>query len=67
MIWLRTKLYLNFHRTIKICTTLRKKPFENVMGKGEKTCTSNQHFLLFPQRFLSYQRKSHETHLICRL
>ena len=29
--------------------TLRKKPFENIVGKGENA--GNQHFLLFP-RFL---------------
>ena len=29
-----------------------KKPFENIVGKGENA--GNQHFLLFPQCFLSY-------------
>ena len=31
-------------------TTPRKKPFENIFGKGENA--GNQHFLLFPQCFL---------------
>ena len=33
--------------------TLRKKPFENIVGQGENA--DNQHFLLFPQCFLPYQ------------
>ena len=36
-------------------TTLRKKPFENIVEKGENA--GNQHFLLFPQCFLPYQRQ----------
>ena len=32
--------------------TLWKKPFENIVGKGENA--GNQHFLLFPQCFLLY-------------
>ena len=35
-----------------------KKTFENIVGKEEKA--GNQHFLLFPQCFLSY-----ETTLMC--
>ena len=31
----------------------RKKPFENIVGKEENA--GNQHFLLFPQCFLSYE------------
>ena len=33
----------------------RKKPFDNVVGKGEDTV--NQHFHLFPQCFLHYKNK----------
>ena len=33
----------------------KKEAFENIMGKGENA--GNQHFLLFPQCFLSYQRQ----------
>ena len=35
--------------------TLRKKPFENIVGKGENA--GNQHFLLFPQCFLSFPKQ----------
>ena len=31
-------------------TTLRNRPFENIVGKGENA--GNQHFLLFPQSLL---------------
>ena len=34
-------------------TTLGKKPFENIVGKGENA--GNQHFLIFPQCFLPFQ------------
>ena len=37
-------------------TTLGKKPSENIVGKGENA--GNQHFLLFPQRFLSCERRT---------
>ena len=35
--------------------TLNEKSFENIVGKGENA--GNQHFLLFPTMFYSYQRK----------
>ena len=35
--------------------TQGKKPFENIVGKEENA--GNQHFLLFPQCFLQYQRQ----------
>ena len=31
------------------------KVFENIVGKGENA--GNQHFFLFPQGFLSFQKK----------
>ena len=37
----------------RLSTTLRKRPFENIVGRGEKA--GNQHFLLFAQCFLPYQ------------
>ena len=37
--------------------TQRKKPFENIMEIEENA--ANKHFLLFPQCFLLYQKKSH--------
>ena len=51
----------------RLLTTLKKKPFENDVGKGENA--GNQHFLLFPQCFLPYQRQksSFELLLLCRL
>ena len=36
-------------------TTLEKKPFENIVGKGEYA--GNKHFLLFPHCFLGSQKK----------
>ena len=41
----------------------RKKPFENIVGKGENA--GDQHFLPFPQCFLPYhrQKSSFEPHL----
>ena len=36
-------------------TTLRKKPFENIVGKGENA--GNQHFLLLPQCFSILSRR----------
>ena len=44
------------------------KPFENIEGKGENA--GNQHFLLFPQCFLPYQKLfklSFELYLFCPL
>ena len=46
--------YLIPYHTIPTLTTLRKMPFENILGKGENA--GNQHFLLFPQCFLPYQK-----------
>ena len=43
---------LSLHHTI-LLMTLRKRSLENTVGKGENA--SNQHFLLFPQCFQSYQ------------
>ena len=47
--------------------SLRKRPFENIAGKGENA--GHQHFLLFPQCFLLFQKSSSifESHLFCRL
>ena len=41
---------------------LRNKSFENIVAKGENA--GNQHFLLFPQCFLTlYQRSTHLKHI----
>ena len=42
---------LTLYHTI---TTLYKKPFENIVGKGENA--DNQHFLLFPQCFFTLHK-----------
>ena len=51
--------------------TLKKKPVENIMGKGENA--GNQNFLLFPQCFLPNppptpeEKNAFNSHLFCRL
>ena len=40
----------------RLLTTLRRKAFENILGKGESA--GNQHFLLFPQCFLPFPKQS---------
>ena len=40
----------------RLLTTLKEKLFENIVGKEENA--GNQHFLLFPQSFLSIQKKN---------
>ena len=51
----------------RLLTTLRKKPFENIVGKGENA--GNQHFLLLPQCFLPSPKQISvfDTHLNCCL
>ena len=51
----------------RLLTTPREKTFENIVGKGENA--GNQHFLLFPQCFLSFpnQISIFDLHLICSL
>ena len=51
----------------QILMTLRKRPFENIVGKGENA--AKQHFILFPQCFLPYQRhkSSFDLCMNCRL
>ena len=46
----QTILCLTLHHTNQLSTTLGKKHFENIVGKGENAV--NQHFFLFPQCFL---------------
>ena len=38
----------------RLLTTLKKKPFENNVGKGENA--GNQHFLVFPKCFLIFSK-----------
>ena len=51
----------------QLLMTLKDKPFENIVGKGENAC--NQHFLLFPQCFLPIRKRSSvfQSHLFGRL
>ena len=46
---------LLFTRQSRLLTTLKKKPFENTMGKGENA--SNQHSLFFPTVFSILSRR----------
>ena len=46
---------LIFTTQSRLSTTLRKRALENSVGKGENA--GNQHFLLFPQCFLLYQKE----------
>ena len=39
----------------RLLMTLGKKPFENIVGKGENA--GNQHFPLFPQCFLPFPKQ----------
>ena len=43
---------LTLHMQSQLLKTLKKKPSENIVEKGENA--GNQHFLLFPQCFPSY-------------
>ena len=45
---------MNFVIWATFILTLKKKPFENIVGKGENA--ANQHFVLFPWCFLSCQK-----------
>ena len=44
-----------FSTPSRVLKTLREKPFENMVRKGENA--GNQHFLLFPQCLLFYQNQ----------
>ena len=47
---------LTLYHKSELLTTFRKNPFENIVGKkGENA--GNQHFLLFPQCFLTFKSK----------
>ena len=45
----KTSACLRFTTLFRLSKTLRKKPFQNIVGKGENA--GNQHCLLFPQCF----------------
>ena len=46
----------NQKRLLMTTQFLKKKPFENIAGKGENA--GYQHFLLFPQCFLPIPKKN---------
>ena len=56
-------LFYRFTKQTPLLTTLKKRAFENILGKGENA--SKQHFLLFPQCFLTFQEQI--SHLFCGL
>ena len=58
---------LTLYHTILTLNDPEKKPFENIVGKGENA--GNQHFLLFPQCSLPIPKRisSFKLHLICHL
>ena len=61
------KHYLTLYHTIPTFKKLGKKPFENIVGKGENA--GHQHFLLFSQCFLPFPKQISIlwSHLFCRL
>ena len=56
-----------FTKQSRILTTLKMKPFENIVGKVENA--GNQHFLIFPECFLPNPKRIFvfKFHLFCRL
>ena len=55
------------HTTLTLKTNLKKKAFENIVGRGENA--GNQHFLIFTHCFLLIPPRSSilESHLFCHL
>ena len=45
---------LLFTTQSRLLTTMKKKTFENIVGKEQNA--GNQHFLLFPQYVLPYKK-----------
>ena len=58
---------LTLYHTTQLKVTMKEKPFENIVGEGENA--GNQHFLLFPQCFLSFPKQisTFQFHLVYRL
>ena len=58
IVWEWAKTYLSYLILItqsQFLATQRKKPFENIVERGENA--GNHHYLLFPQCFLPYQKQ----------
>ena len=47
--------FLTLYTQPRLLTTLKRKIFENIVGKGENA--GNQHFLLYPQCFLFFPKR----------
>ena len=58
---------LSLYHTIPTLTTPNKKPFENIVGKGENA--GNQHILLFPHNVFYPSQKNFQflSHIYCYL
>ena len=52
-VFLKGIIYIKLFTTQSRLLTLKKKPFENIVGKGENA--GNQDFLLFPRCCLLFQ------------
>ena len=61
------QILLTLYHTILTFTTLKKKAFGNIVGKGENA--GFQHFRLFPEYFVPFktQVSIFWSHLFCRL
>ena len=59
--------YQPFTKQSRVLMTLRKKSFENIVGKVDNS--DNHHFLLFPQCFLSFPKQTafFQSQLSCHL
>ena len=64
---LSSAISFTLYHTILTSKDPWKKLSENIVGKGENA--GNQHFLLFPQSFLSFPRQISifQSHFFCRL
>ena len=54
-IWCMREIDLIFTTQSQLLTTLTKKPFRNIVGKGENA--GNQHFLLFHNVFYRFHKE----------
>ena len=61
------KLFITQSPLVTTLKGKKKEIFKNIVGKGVNA--TNQHFHLFPQCFLLFQKQSSifESHLFCRL
>ena len=58
--------FLTFYHKARLLTTLSKRPFENIMGKGENT--GNKHFLIMFSTFsMTKFIPSHIYFIVCKV